>query len=156
MRPARNVRGFAASAVLTCGLLFSSCWGYLAEGDFTVTYVGDPNPAWVSIEVPTTAPTYATADNAVYLSGSAFVSDAYFHGPPWDSGVAVSWSNGGTGGTGTCVYYTDVLFPFVETKWYAVVPLSPGGNPITITAYEYLAPAPGGHSGSATINVTRN
>ena len=148
-------RGLAVAILLVSGVLFSSCVGFNFEGDFTVTYVGDPNPAWVTIEVPTGGPTHTTTDNQLYLSGSAFVSDAYLHGPPWDSGVAVSWANEGTGDAGPCVYYTDVLFPFVETKWYVSVPLSFGSNPITITAYEYLAPAPGGYRRSETLTVTR-
>jgi hypothetical protein len=48
-----------------------------------------------------------------------------------------------------------VLFPFVDTKWYVSIPLNYGNNIITITAYEYLAPAPGGYSRSTTLTVTK-
>ena len=136
-------------------LVFSSCFFSLTDGEFNVVYISDPNPAWVSIEIPTGESTYITTDNAIYLSGSAFVSDEYFQGPPWDTGVAVSWNNSRTGDNGTCIYYTEVLFPFFETKWYVLIPLYYGDNLISITAYEYLAPTPGGYSKSSAITVTR-
>jgi len=141
--------------IIVFGLLLSSCFEF-GEGEFTVTEIGDPNPAWVSIEYPTDQLIYITNDNTIYLSGSAFVSKKYLHGPPWDSGVAVIWNNSLTGESGTCVYYTEVLIPFFETKWYVYIPVNYGNNNITITAYEYLASPPDGYSRSKIVTITRN
>lgn len=143
------------SLIFVCALLISSCYFDFGEGEFTVVDVSDPNPAWVSIDYPINQATYITNDNAIYLMGSAFVSERYLHGPPWDSGVAVIWNNS-LGGNGTCLYYTEVTFPFIETKWNAYIPLYFGSNIITITAYEYLATPPDGYSRSKVITVMRN
>jgi len=151
-----NKNGLLVTIILIYGLFLSSCLSFLPEGEFTVVDVSDPNPAWVSIDYPTNESTYITNDNAIYLSGSAFVSETYLHGPPWDSGVAVIWNNSLTGGNGTCIYYTEVTFPFIETKWSAYIPLYIGNNIITITAYEYLATPPKGYSRSKILTVTRN
>lgn len=140
------------SLFMACPLL-SSCGGGSSLGSDVISV---PNPAWVSIEAPTGEPAYATADNAVTLSGSAFVSEGYYHGPPWDSGVAVSWRNDRTGESGPCSYYTVSSFLFLQTKWSVSVPLEYGANRITITAYEYLAPPSEALSDSAVIDVTRN
>lgn len=142
-------------APIVFGLLFSSCLSFLPEGEITVVDISDPNPAWVSIDFPTSEPTYITNDNAIYLMGSAFVSERYLKGPPWNSGVAVIWNNS-LGGNGTCLYYTEVTYPFIETKWNAYIPLYYGINVITITAYEYLATPPDGYSRSKTLIVTKN
>ena len=149
MKKYRNI------VLIVYGLLLSSCFNF-GEGEFTITEVGDTNPAWVSIDYPTDQPTYTTNDNAIYLSGSAFVSEKYLHGPPWDSGVAVIWNNSLTGESGKCVYYTEVLIPFIETKWNVYIPINYGNNYITITAYEYLATPPDGYSRSKVIIITRN
>ena len=135
-------------------IFLSSCGSSFTEG--AGVDITDPNPAWVSIEVPTSGSVYTTIDNAIFLSGSAFVSEGYFHGPPWDSGVAVSWSNNKTGVSGDCNYYTQAMLIFIETKWNVTIPIEYGENLITITAYEYLAPDHVGNSDSTTIKVIRN
>jgi len=136
------------AAIGMLGLMLFSC-----EGGDSSESAYDPNPAWVTIEVPTTDPAWSTGDNTVYLSGSAFVSEGYFHGPPWDSGVAVTWSNAATGASGSCATVTTVFFPFAEMSWSAYVPLNPGTNLITVTAYEYLAPPSEADTDSTTISV---
>ena len=145
------LRIFALSAMY---LLLSSCGSSFTEGNGVD--INDPNPAWVSIEVPTSDPIYTTIDNVIYLSGSAFVSEGYYHGPPWNSGVAVSWSNNKIGNNGACNYYTQSSLIFIETKWNVSIPIDFGENLITITAYEYLAPDHIGNSDLYTIKVIRN
>ncbi len=146
-------RRMAVLALCVACLPLSSC-----GGSFSVGFDGGgvPGPAWVSIEAPTSEPAYTTADNAVTLSGSAFVSEGYYHGPPWDSGVAVSWRNDRTGESGPCNYYTVSSVFSLQTKWSVSVPLEIGANPITITAYEYLAPPSEALRATAGITVTRN
>ena len=149
-----NKHGPVVVLIFVCTMLLSSCIFYFGEGEFTVVDVSDLNPAWVSIEVPTSEPTFSTNDNSIYLSGLAFVSETYMHCCPWDSGVGVISINNSNGETGYCSFYTDGGFLMV-TRWEALIPLIIGENNITITAYEYLAPPSGGYSRSKTITIIR-
>ncbi len=92
---------------------------------------GDTTNPTITISTPTTASTYTTSSSPVTLGGSA--SD--------NVGVSqVRWSNAATGASGTASG---------TTSWSAAVPLNPGSNAITVTAYDAA-----GHTASDTITVT--
>lgn len=76
----------------------------------------DTAPPTISIETPTTAPTFDATTSPLALGGTA--SD--------DTGVTeVTWANPSVGGGGAASG---------TTAWTASIPLAPGPNPITVTA----------------------
>jgi acid phosphatase type 7 len=91
--------------------------GNPATDTITVTYTpGDATAPLVSITTPTSAATHATSATPLALGGTA--SD--------NVGVTqVTWTNAGTGGTGTAAG---------TTSWTASIPLASGSNTITVRA----------------------
>ncbi len=95
--------------------------GNTATDTITVTFnppAGDTIAPIVTVESPTTAPSFDTSASPVALAGSAADNVAL---------NAVVWSNAATGQSGS----TSGL-----SAWSASVPLAGGVNPITVTAYD--------------------
>jgi hypothetical protein len=92
---------------------------------------GDTTPPTITISSPTTASSYSATSSPVTLGGSA--SD--------NVGVSqVRWSNAATGSSGVASG---------TTSWTAAVPLNPGSNTITVTAYDAA-----GNTATDTLTVT--
>lgn len=85
----------------------------------------------ISIETPTTAPTYRASSTPIVLGGTASDNRAV---------ESVTWSNADTGGSGTATG---------TTTWTATVPLNQGSNQITVTAADRA-----GNFANDTITVT--
>src|SRR5207247_11396467 len=95
----------------------------------TVTY--DPVAPTVDIAAPTAAPSYSTYLAPLTVGGTAL--DAV--------GLStVTWSNSGTGGTGTATG---------TTNWSASIPLANGLNTIVVTAKDTA-----GNTATDTLSVT--
>jgi len=130
--------------VLLAGLavfaLTSCCSGNGCEDD-------NPNAPRISIDSPTQASTYTTAEDSVFLQGSMDPAD-----------VAVSWTvDGGIatfahigGGPHECYIMGWPYLCGASYYWYASVPLQVGTNVIRVTAQDGS-----GSRGQATISVTR-
>ena len=101
-------------------------------GTDSITVTLDQTVPTVTIDTPTTAPTYSTGSPQLSLGGTA-----------WDDvGVTqVTWSNADTGGSGTATG---------TTSWTASVPLALGSNLITVTAADAAA-----NVGTDSITVTK-
>ncbi len=100
----------------------------------TVTYVLDATDPTVDITAPSSSGSFTTETNSVSLGGTA--SD--------NVGVtSVTWSNAGTGNSGSCTG---------TTSWsVSSVSLMPGANVITVTAHDAT-----GNQASDSITVTYN
>ena len=96
----------------------------------------------------------ATLDSEVDLSGGAFVSPTEWACCPADPGVEVVWSNDTTGESGTAlssVAGQDLGDARMWAhRWGARVPLAPGVNRITVTAFDRS-----GHVARKSIRVKR-
>jgi N-acetylneuraminic acid mutarotase len=123
----------------------------------------DPNAStstgrgFVSIEGPTEASSFTTAESSIVLSGDAFISPDRFvccSGSASDTAVTVSWSSsaGPTGQTTQSVDLCSFLFSFFlcDHTWSARIPLSVGVNVIRVHATDG-----GRNSATDTITVTR-
>jgi hypothetical protein len=122
-----------------------------------------PNPPWVDIQHPFNGQvdvgyTPSTADAAVLVSGSSFVSPNWWAlgGPSGaTAGVTVTWTNLTTGDTGsaTCTAvvtsYGFLGSAVTGNDWTAVVPVVPGPNQIRVDASD-----PSGLTASATSILT--
>ncbi|HXG62701.1 MAG TPA: metallophosphoesterase [Planctomycetota bacterium] len=92
---------------------------------------GDTTPPTITISSPTTGSSYSTTSSPVTLGGSA--SD--------NVGVSqIRWSNAATGSSGVAAG---------TASWTATVPLNPGSNAITVTAYDAA-----GNTATDTLTVT--
>ena len=97
-----------------------------------------PEPSgWIVID-PVAEP--STVCNDVYLSGTAFISPTWWHGPPGTvsemTGVTVTWLNETSGLSGTAFQSVKVgiVLPLYDHTWSARVPLVMGVNTIAVTA----------------------
>lgn len=109
---------------------------------------------WITIVLPTSSGHYTSDQPAVTLIGEAFASPTFVDcfGSHFDSGVSVAWHNDATAGVGAAAQEfscsgTIVRVPS-ENRWTATVPLTTGGNLITVTASD-----PVGNVGKASIVV---
>lgn len=137
----------AAQALVSCG-------GGGGEGGTTLDL---SSSGLVSIEQPTTAPTYTTDGSTVPMKGKAFISPTHWRcctESATDTGVTVSWVNANSGGAGSttqrAVYCWLFQFFLCDHEWDASVSLVMGSNAITVTASD-----PSGRVGSKTLVVTR-
>ncbi|MCX7794713.1 MAG: hypothetical protein N2257_09995 [Thermodesulfovibrionales bacterium] len=141
-----------------CIILFlyfsASCGGGGVNGDYEFRN----GNGWVTIEYPTTEPTFSTNDDSIYLSGRAFISPTHWRccsGSAEDTGVKVTWENKTTNQGGD-TYQSVQICNFLGTpylcnhRWSATVPLVYGNNYIVITAIDL-----GGLSGKDSITVKR-
>lgn len=110
----------------------STNYSFVVTGarSLTANFVSDSIPPTVSISSPTTNATFTTISGTLFLRGSAFDNFAV---------TRVAWANdrGGSGdATGTSSWTTGGI------------PLQPGTNLFTITAYDAA-----GNAGTATLTV---
>lgn len=124
---------------LAVGANFITVTAYDAAGNsgtdtITVTYELDTTDPIVAISSPSSSGSFTTTANSVSLAGTA--SD--------NVGVtSVTWSNAGTGSSGTCSG---------TTTWSASsLSLVPGTNVITVTAHDTAS-----NQGTASLTVTYN
>ena len=134
---ASGTTSWTASVTLVAGsnaitVRASDAAGNQATDMITVTYTpGDTTLPLISITTPTSSATHSTSSTPLALGGTA--SD--------NVGVTqVTWSNAGTGGSGTASG---------TTTWTASIPLASGSNAITVRARDAA-----GNQATDTITVT--
>lgn len=140
-------------------VLIAGCGGGGGGGAIPV-----PTPYPVSVSSPvdsstSNVATYQTDGRVQVLSGSAFVPEGslcqcvglacFFGRGTVAPGYQVTWTNVGTGDSGSASFYLNCLLQ-VKVIWTADVPLAPGANLLRIDARDSS-----GHVGSATLEVTR-
>lgn len=134
--------------VLLAAGLIAACGGGASEPPVP------PEPSgWITID-PVAEP--ATVCNEVYLSGTAFISPTWWHGPPGTAaemtGVTVTWLNESSGQSGTTFQSVRLgtLLPLDDHTWSAKVPLVMGVNTIAVTATGL-----GGLPGTKRVSVAK-